>query len=107
MNQKELFTVKVLNKNIQDNLKTVNKELDIIYKNINDISRCVESSSYILDNNFVDKSLDNFNNINLNINEISDKEEIKVVHTEPAGHKKPVNNNTHTYFKDTLRCFYY
>tara|TARA_Y100000768_G_C23486262_1_gene454908 strand:+ start:205 stop:519 length:315 start_codon:yes stop_codon:yes gene_type:complete len=104
MNKKEIFTVKVLNKNIQDNLKNVNKELDNIYKNINDISRCVESSSYILDNSLTSKSSDN---INLNIKEIFEKEENKIIHTEPAGHKKPVNNNTHTYFKHTLRCFYY
>jgi hypothetical protein len=100
-----------INQQITYNLNNISKDLYCMSTKIQDTSSLIKNISElntilnknkdkdnIVSNNF-NNSINNANNINFVIRENG----ISV----PAGHTKPVNDNTHSHFKNILRGFYY
>ena len=97
-----------INQQITYNLNNISKDLSCMSTKIQDTSRLIKNISEL--NTILNKNKDknnvvssNFNSSGNNINFVIKENDIAV----PAGHTKPVTNNTHSHFKNILRGFYY
>tara|TARA_B100000902_G_C26842984_1_gene684346 strand:+ start:112 stop:450 length:339 start_codon:yes stop_codon:yes gene_type:complete len=108
-----------VNQQITYNLNTISKDLTYLSNKLKDTSEFIDHFSKLKnktnkESNYIcDKIIDNnncTNCINLKIKDSNDEkndEKNDEISIKPAGHKKPVLNNTHLHFKNTLRNVYY